>query len=353
MPKKTNMKTFNILPTQKHIHTELIQKINSKTKPKGALGQLEDIAMQIGLIQNTLSPALINPHIIIFAGDHGITKEGVSAYPQEVTFQMVMNFLNGGAAINVFCKQHNIGLKIVDAGVNYDFPEKLQMQYNKIKKGTGNFLFENAMSTDDASKCVTKGADIVNDLFLNKCNIVGFGEMGIGNTTIASTLMSVICNLPVEQCVGKGTGLDDIGILRKIEVIKKAISYHKNVNTPFDALVAFGGLEIAQMIGAMLQAAENKMIILVDGFISTSAFLIAHKINPHISDYAIFCHQSNEQGHKTLLHYLNATPVLNLDLRLGEGTGIAIAYPIIQSAIAFLNNMSSFENARVSKQILK
>lgn len=344
------MKIFHIEPISKKLETDLKHKIDFKTKPLGALGKLENIALQVGLIQNTLSPQLKNPHIVLFAGDHGITEEGISPYPQEVTFQMVMNFLNEGAAINVFCKQNNIRIKVIDAGVNYKFPKELNIVDSKIGMGTKNFLKEPAMSIEEAKKCLEVGSATVNDIFQSGCNVIGFGEMGIGNTSSASALMSIVCKLPVKFCTGRGAGLDDKGVNNKIEIIEKAISINKQTDSPLKALATFGGFEVAQMCGAILQAAENKMLILVDGFISTASFLIAHEINPAIIDYAIFCHESDEQGHARMLKYLNVTPLLHLNMRLGEGTGAALCYPVIQSAVNFLNEMASFESAGVSNK---
>lgn len=347
------MKSLIIEPVSRKLEVELKHKIDFKTKPLGALGILEEVALQIGLIQNTLSPKLKNPHIVVFAGDHGITNEGVSAYPQEVTFQMVMNFLNGGAAINVFCKQHKINIKVVDAGVNYVFPDGLNVIDSKIGMGTKSFLNEPAMNIKEAQKCIENGFAIVNEIHQSGCNVIGFGEMGIGNTSSASALMSVICDLPVQLCVGRGTGMDDKGVQKKIDIIKRAIVNNKKTNTPLETLATFGGFEIAQMCGAMLQAAANKMLVLVDGFIATSAFLVAYKINPAILEYAIFCHLSDEQAHAEMLKYLNVKPLLNMNMRLGEGTGAAIAYPVIQSAVNFINEMASFESADVSNKEVK
>jgi len=342
------MQTFHIEAIATQQESALKHKIDFKTKPIGALGQLEAIATQIGLIQNTVSPQLKQPHIVVFAADHGIANEGVSAYPQEVTFQMVMNFLNGGAAINVFCTQHNIALTIVDAGIKYRFPAGLNVVDQKIGMGTKNFLHEPAMEIEQAIDCIAKGATLVNKIYKTGCNVIGFGEMGIGNTSSASVLMSMICEIPITQCVGKGTGLNDVGVFDKIEILKKAIHVHQKPTTTLATLATFGGFEIAQMCGAMLQAAANRMLIIVDGFISSAAFLIAHKINPLILNYAIFAHQSNEQAHHKMLEYLKVKPVLQLDMRLGEGSGTAIAYPIIQSAVNFINEMASFEHAGVS-----
>ena len=344
------MKSFIIEPVSRKLEVELKHKIDFKTKPLGALGILEEVALQIGLIQNTISPELKNPHIVVFAGDHGITNEGVSAYPQEVTFQMVMNFLSGGAAINVFCKQNNIKIKVVDAGVNHSFPSGLNVIDAKIGMGTKSFLNEPAMSLSEAQKCLDKGAEIVNSIHHNGCNVIGFGEMGIGNTSSASALMSVICKLSVEKCVGRGTGLDVNGVLNKIDIIQRSIANNSKMEKPIEILATFGGFEIAQICGAMLQAAANKMLILVDGFIATSAFLVAYKINPIIVEYAVFCHLSDEQAHAEMLKYLKVEPLLNMNMRLGEGTGAALAYPLIQSAVNFINEMASFESAEVSNK---
>jgi nicotinate-nucleotide--dimethylbenzimidazole phosphoribosyltransferase len=346
------MRKFNITIPDASIKEALQNKIDNKTKPLGALGRLEEIALQVGTIQNTFSPELNNPHILVFAGDHGIALSGVSAYPQDVTWQMVMNFVGGGAAINVFCRQHNIKLLAVDAGVNYDFPKNLErLIYSKVKHGTNNFLNEPAISIQEAECCIDQGAALVSNINNENCNVIGFGEMGIANTSSASVITSLICKIPIQSCVGRGTGLDADGVKRKISILKSAIDKHGILNDPLEILATYGGLEIAQMTGAMLQAAQEKMIILVDGFIATAAFLIASTIEPIVNNYAIFCHQSDEQAHKLALAYLNATPLLNLQMRLGEGTGAAIAYPIIQSAVNFLNEMASFESASVSNKI--
>jgi nicotinate-nucleotide--dimethylbenzimidazole phosphoribosyltransferase len=341
------MKTFNIPSLSQTMQAALQQKIDQKTKPIGALGQLENLALQIALIQKKEILRLTNPHIIVFAGDHGIAAEGVSAYPQEVTFQMVMNFLNGGAAINVFCRQHGIGFTIVDAGVNYEFPLSTNLIHLKMGKGTRNFLKEPAMRMETAQECIHRGAALVQELFRSGCNVIGFGEMGIANTSSASALMSLLCNIPVEECIGKGSGLTEEQLEHKIGIIRTALTRH-TVSTPLEILASFGGFEIAQMCGAMLQAAECQMLVLVDGFISSAAFLVAYTLYPEIRHYAIFCHQSDETGHKKMLDHLNVKALLNLHMRLGEGSGIALAYPLIQSAVHFFNEMASFESAGVS-----
>ena len=328
----------------------LQEKIDSKTKPLGALGTLETLAFQIATVFETLNPKIINPNIVVFAADHGIANHGVSAYPQDVTRQMVGNFLEGGAAINVFCKQHKIELSIVDAGVNYDFPTNAKLINAKIAKGTQSFLYAPAMSETELQLCFEKGNSIVETIAKTGSNCIGFGEMGIGNTSTASVLMSLLTGFPVEECVGKGTGVMDEKLVQKQNLLKKAIENYSGPAELIPQLAYFGGFEIIQMASGMLTAFENKMIILVDGFICSVAFLIASKINPEIHKNAVFCHCSAEKAHQKLLDYLQAKPVLNLDLRLGEGTGCAIAFPILKSAEAFLNEMASFESAGVSRK---
>lgn len=324
--------------------------IDNKTKPTGALGVLEELALHIGVLFKTTSPQIHAPNLVVFAADHGIAQHSVSAYPQEVTRQMVNNFLEGGAAINVFCNQHNIALTIVDAGVNYDFAPNAAIIHNKIARGTQSFLHSPAMSLSELKLCFKKGAEVVADIYKAGCNTIGFGEMGIGNTSSASALMSVLCNIPVSSCVGKGTGINREQQNRKTTIIAKAISNYKGKKDVYELMAYFGGFEIMQMTGAMLQAATNEMLILVDGFISTVAFLCAYKMNTAVKKNAVFCHQSHESGHKLLLEKLNAKPLLQMGMRLGEGTGCAIAFPLIKSAVFFLNEMASFENAAVSNR---
>lgn len=329
---------------------DLQHKIDNKTKPLGSLGKLEDIALQIGQIQNTSSPELKNPTIIVFAADHGLADAGVSPFPKEVTHQMVLNFLNEGAAINVLSKQNGINLKVVDAGVDADFENNPNLIHAKIAKGTKNILETPAMTIEECKKAIETGKEIVQNQFNKSCNVIGFGEMGIGNTSSASLLMSKITAIPIEDCVGKGTGHNDEGLKRKKEILKQAFEKHQLDSNPIEILATFGGFEIAMMTGAYLKASELNMTILVDGFIVTSALLVAYKINPLVLENCIFTHTSNEQGHENMLNYLNAKPILNLEMRLGEGTGVAVAYPIIKSAVNILNQMASFENAGVSNK---
>ncbi|MDN5204119.1 nicotinate-nucleotide--dimethylbenzimidazole phosphoribosyltransferase [Fulvivirgaceae bacterium BMA10] len=342
---------FSIAKPDANIISKLNEKINLKTKPLGSLGLLEAIALKIGTIQQTLNPTLVAPHIVVFAADHGIAQAGVSAYPQEVTYQMVQNFVNQGAAINVFSQQHNIQLKIVDAGVNHDFEGTMQIINAKVNHGTRNFLKEAAMTSEELEECFEHACTLVDNIQSSGCNIIGFGEMGIGNTSAAAVLMSLLLDLPIEDCVGRGTGLDNEQLQHKTNILQKAIDNHKNaIKTPMDVLKTFGGFEIAMICAGMLRAAEHGMVVLVDGFIASAAYLCARAIHSNMDDYAIYCHQSDEKGHRLLLEKLQAEPILKLGMRLGEGTGCAIAYPIIQSAIVFLNEMASFESAGVSKR---
>ncbi|RTY98227.1 nicotinate-nucleotide--dimethylbenzimidazole phosphoribosyltransferase [Flavobacterium sp. RSP49] len=331
-----------------HLSEALQYKIDQKTKPTGSLGVLEVLAKQIGEVFQTLEPKILEPTLVVFAADHGIAAHGVSAYPQDVTRQMVANFLDGGAAINVFCKQNFIKLAIVDAGVNYDFSMTSTLISAKIAKGTQSFLQGPAMSLTELQHCYTKGNEIVTAIAKTGSNCIGFGEMGIGNTSTASVLMSVITGIAIEDCIGKGTGVSDERLLQKHRLLKKAIEDYQGSPTLEDKLAHFGGFEIMQMASGMLTAHQNRMLLLVDGFICSVAFLIAYKKNPLILKNAVFCHCSAEQAHAKLLDYLGVKALLQLDLRLGEGTGCAVAFPIIQSAVAFLNEMASFDSAGVS-----
>jgi nicotinate-nucleotide--dimethylbenzimidazole phosphoribosyltransferase len=325
------------------LHNQLQHRIGNKTKPTGSLGMLEELALKIGQVFQTVEPTIIKPTIVVFAADHGIANHGVSAFSQDVTRQMVTNFIEGGAAINVFCKQNNIDLFIADAGINYDFPTSISLINAKIGKGTQSFLHGPAMTIEEMKLCFEKGSEIVENINKTGCNCIGFGEMGIGNTATASILMSILLDIPIEECVGKGTGVSDEKLKFKKEILKKAIQNYNNSDNLDNRLSYFGGFEIMQMASGMLQAYQQNMLILVDGFISSVAFLIAYQRNPSIKTNAIFCHCSAEKGHQRILEYLQ------LDLRLGEGTGCAVAFPIIQSAVAFLNEMASFESAGISR----
>jgi len=338
---------FVISPRSETLTTTLQTKIDQKTKPLGSLGQLESLALQIGLCQSTLTPSLNKPCILIFAGDHGIVESGVSAYPQAVTAQMVANFLSGGAAISVFARQHKLELLIVDAGVNADLASHPRLIDAKVGKGTLNFLTHPAMTTVQCTQALQAGAELVLQQHHNDCNCIGFGEMGIGNTSSAALLMHCLTAMPLVQCVGRGTGLNDDHLQNKLNVLQQALNRHKGITEPLDVLTTFGGFEIAMMVGAYLKAAESGMLIMIDGFIAGTALLVACKLYPQVLDYCVFSHVSSEQGHQALLNQFNARPLLNLDLRLGEGSGIALSYPLLQSAVVFLNEMATFDEAGV------
>jgi len=320
--------------------------INNKTKPPGSLGMLEQLARQCGLIQQTVRPALVDPAILIFAGDHGVVAENISAFPQSVTWQMVENFLAGGAAINVFARQNGIALQIVDAGVNHDFGARDGLVDRKIAPGTRNFAEQPAMSMEQCRQAMQHGAELVAGL---TGNVVGFGEMGIGNTTAAAALMHRLTGIALAGCVGAGTGLSHEGVLHKQQVIELSVARH-GASGPLEALAAFGGFEIAMMTGAMLEAARLRKLVLIDGFICSSALLVAAGLHSAVLDYCVFTHCSDESGHHAMLAHLHATPLLSLGLRLGEGTGCALAYPLLQAAVNFLRDMATFESARVSEK---
>lgn len=344
-------KNSKIKDLNKELIPDLIRKIDSKTKPIGALGRLEEIALQIGLILNSQTPEIKKPTVFVFAADHGLADKGVSSYPKEVTHQMVLNFLNGGAAINVFARQNNLDLMIVDAGIDFDLEEHPQLIIEKIAYGTNNILEKPAMSLEQCKKAIFIGMELMKSLYKNGSNTIILGDMGIGNTSSASLLMSKLCKLPVSKCTGRGTGLDDIGLQKKICILEKAILKHNYVsNNSLEIMSTFGGFEIAMMTGAILQAAGLGMIIIIDGFIVTSALLVAYNIDKKVLDYCIFSHQSDEQAHEKMLEFLGVTPLLNLRMRLGEGSGAAITFPIIQSAVNFLNQMASFKSASVSNK---
>ncbi|TAE13941.1 MAG: nicotinate-nucleotide--dimethylbenzimidazole phosphoribosyltransferase [Bacteroidetes bacterium] len=330
----------------------LQHKINTKTKPLGSLGILEKLALQIGTVQQTLLPQVVQPHIVVFAADHGIAAAGlVNPFPQAVTAQMVYNFCAGGAAINAFCKVNDCSLTVVDCGVKTVFDTSLPITHSKIAMGTANYLEGKAMSEPQVQQAMQIGVQAVEQAYQKGTNVIGFGEMGIGNTSAASLLMSAILGLPVQDCVGRGTGVNDSQLTTKLATLEKVYQLHQlslPSAQPLALLQAVGGFEIAAMVGAFLHAYKLQMVFLVDGFIATSAYLIAQLIEPAIVANAVFAHCSQEQGHTTMLHHLHATPLLQLQMRLGEGTGAAMAIPILRAACSFVNEMASFESAGVS-----
>lgn len=339
-------------PDTASLKQALLHKIDHKTKPLGALGLLEDLALHLGLIQQTLNPTVTRPALLVFAGDHGIAATGlVNPYPQAVTAQMVLNFVRGGAAINVFCRLHEIDLRVVDAGVNFVFGEEVLssplFHSAPIAPGTKNYLEGPAMTAPEYHAALDRGGALIEDLHRTGCNTVGFGEMGIGNTTAAALIMASLTGLPLESCIGRGTGASDEQLETKRATAARVLALHGD-NGRKAPLQYFGGFEIAMMTGAMLRAAALSMTVIVDGFIAGAALLAARTIDPAVQDYCVFAHQSHEQGHRHLLAHLHVRPLLHLDLRLGEGTGAALAIPLVRSAAAFLREMASFESAGVS-----
>lgn len=322
-------------------------KIDHKTKPQGSLGQLENIAKQVCAIQNTLYPVIKRPAMLVFAADHGLVEEKVSPYPKDVTWQMAMNFVAGGAAISVFCKQNGFVLKVIDAGVDFDFPEGTPIINAKIARGSKNMRKEPAMSISECELAMQTGRKMVKREAQLGTNTIGFGEMGIGNTSSSSLLMSRFTQLSIEECTGAGAGMVGDALAHKVLVLKE-VAQKYNPQTALETLATFGGLEIAMMVGAYLEAHAQGMLILVDGFIATAAMLTAQQFEPAVRNNCIFCHSSEEKGHAAMLNFLNADPILKLHLRLGEGTGAALALPLIQSAVAFINQMASFEDAGIS-----
>lgn len=328
---------------------QLQHKIDFKTKPTRSLGQLEDIAFQVGMIQQTLSPKIEKPTMLIFSADHGLADEKVSPYPKEVTWQMVMNMLTGGAGISVFCKQNGINMKVIDAGVDYDFPADMPIITSKIGRGTKNMMHEPAMSIEECELAMSKGTDFVKLEAAEGCNTISFGEVGIGNTSPSALLMHRFLSLPIEECVGVGAGMIGEQYEHKLNILSQVAAKY-NPTTTTETLATFGGFEIAMMVGAFIEAKKQNMLILVDGFIASAAMLTASQYEPNLKENCLFCHKSNEKAHTVLLKKLGVEPILDLRLRLGEGTGAAVALPIIQSAITFLNNMASFEEAGVSNK---
>jgi nicotinate-nucleotide--dimethylbenzimidazole phosphoribosyltransferase len=323
----------------------LRHRIDHLTKPLGSLGRIEALMLQIGLLQGRVDPQIDQPQAVVFAADHGLAARGVSAYPSEVTAQMVENFLAGGAAISVLAKMHGLGLTVVDAGVRAAIAPQPGLISRPVARGTADALEGRAMTRDQCTQALALGRDVVRSL---PGNALVLGEMGIGNTSAAALVMARLTDTPLPRCVGRGTGLDDEGLARKLAVLEQVADRHADASEPLDVLAAFGGFEIAALTGAMLQAASERRLIVVDGFIVGAALLVAHALNPAVLQSCVFAHRSHEVGHALLLSHLQAEPLLALGMRLGEGSGAALAWPLIASAVALLNGMASFDSAGVS-----
>ena len=377
------MKTFKIESPGEAIRPAIQEKIDNLNKPKGSLGVLEELAMQVCLIQQTLTPSLASPCHLLLGGDHGIEREGVSVSPREVTWQQMINFTRGGGGVNMFCRQHGFKLRIVDVGVDHDFKMedgKLKIEDYKIAPGTKDFLYEPAMSEEEFDKAIDIGASLVDDCVAEGCRVICIGEMGIGNTSPSSIWMSLLCDIPLDECIGAGAGLDTPGIQHKREVLHQAVAQFSSLNSPLGpmgrlrspseqepstlnpqfsilnsqfstlpVLRYFGGFEMIAAIGAMLRAAERHIIILVDGFIMTACALGAIRLYPAAQSYMVFGHCGDESGHRRMLDAIGARPLLSLGLRLGEGTGALCAFPILDSAVRMINEMNNFENGNITK----
>ena len=364
------MKTFNITPPDENIREALQNKIDNLTKPKGSLGMLEELALKVGMIQQSLSPELKNPQHILFGADHGIWDEGVSCTPKEVTWQQMGHFLAGGAGISFLCAQHGFKLNVVDSGVDFDFPAGCGIVDAKIRKGTRNFFHGPAMTMEELELAIERGAEQVDKVYAQGCNVVSFGEMGAANTSPSSMWMSYLGGIPLRECVGAGSGVVGEALQHKLDVLLAAAgNYEATEGTEFagrgeagsgylsggnrkyvlEIMRWFGGYEMVMAVGGMLRAAELGMIILVDGFIMTNCILAARELYPAVVDYAIYGHCGDETGHRKVLNVLGAKPILSLGLRLGEGSGAICAYPIVVSAVNMINQMDSFAAAAVKK----
>ncbi|WP_034672092.1 nicotinate-nucleotide--dimethylbenzimidazole phosphoribosyltransferase [Ectobacillus panaciterrae] len=339
-----------IQPLDKEMGQKVQAYIDTLTKPPGSLGRLEELAIQLAEMTSEAFPVVTPPGVIVFAADHGVVKEGVSAFPQEVTVQMVMNFLHGGAAINVFSKQIGAAFEVVDVGVAADIHADGVVK-QKVRYGTANFCEQDAMTREEAEKAIAVGYDRAEKMIGQGIKCLILGEMGIGNTTASSALLAVLSGQDIDALVGRGTGIAPEKIAHKQEVIARGIEARKpDRNDPIDVLAKLGGLEIAALTGAMLAGAAHRIPILVDGFICTVAALLAKEICSTAGEYMIVGHRSVEIGHSIAVQLLGKKPILDLDLRLGEGSGAAVAFPILQSATLMLKEMATFTSAGISKE---
>ncbi len=344
------MRNFRIERPDEALRPLLQQKIDNLTKPKGSLGQLERIALRVGMIQQSLTPELRVPQNLLFAADHGIVDEGISLSPKEITWQQTLHFVrSGGTGIGFLCRQHGFRLKVIDAGVDFDFPVGCGIIDRKIRKGTSNYLHGAAMTAEEFDRCLDVGAEMVDRAIEEGSNILSFGEMGITNTSSSSIWMHFFTGIPLEECIGAGSGLDGEGIRHKCDVLRRAVARYAGDGSPADLIRWFGGFEMAMAVGGMLRAAERKITILVDGFIMSACLLAASKLHSEVSDYALFGHVGDEQGHRRLLEAMHAEPILHLGLRLGEGSGAVCAYPIVESAVWMLDEMDTFQAMQITK----
>jgi nicotinate-nucleotide--dimethylbenzimidazole phosphoribosyltransferase len=337
-----------IPPVNEAVRAAACRRLDVLTKPLGALGRLEALAAQICAIQGTLDLRITQPTGIVFAADHGISQSGVSAYPREVTAQMVANFLQGGAAISVLARLHGMELWIVDAGVEGDCGTHPRLIDAKIRRGTRNFVDEPAMTPEECTAALRQGRDVLDRVIQPGGNTLVLGEMGIGNTAASAMLMHGLTGKELSACVGRGTGVDGRGLERKKAVLARALERRAAPQDPLDLLAEFGGYEIAMLMGALLGAAARRVLILVDGFTVSVAAAMAARLDPMVLDYCVFGHCSAEHAHGALLEYLQVQPLLDLGMRLGEGSGAAMALPVVRAAAALFTGMATFEGAGVS-----
>lgn len=327
------------------VEQEIQRRLNNLTKPLGSLGRLETLVLEFGAMRGTADIAVKEKAVFTFAADHGVARSGVSAYPREVTAQMVLNFLKGGAAINVLCRHYGIRNVVIDVGVDYEFGDPPGLISRKIARGTANFAETPAMTREQAIRSIEAGIDLPAGY-----DLIGTGEMGIGNTTPSTAILAVFSGLPPEEVVGRGTGIDDQGLKQKAVVIRRALDrLEPDRHDPLDVLAKVGGFEIGAIAGLILGAASRRIPIVVDGFISGAGALIATRLEPACQNYLFFSHVSRERGHRAMLELLGARSMLDLDMCLGEGTGAAIAMDLISVAVRLYNEMATFESAAVSK----
>lgn len=346
------MRCFKIEKPDESLRDAIKDKIDNLNKPKGSLGLLETLAEQICMIQQTLTPTLQHPCHLLFGGDHGIEREGVSVSPRDVTWQQMINFTRGGGGVNMFCRQHGFTLYIIDMGVDHDLTAYTDILNRKIAHGTKNFLYEPAMTEAQFNQAIETGCELVDRCHQDGCNIICMGEMGIANTSPSSIWMHLFGSIPLDECIGAGAGLNNPGLQHKREVLHKAVAHYiaqSDKENKLEPLLYFAGFEMAGAIGAMLRAAELKMTVMVDGFIMSACMLAASQLYPEVLRYAVFGHCGDESGHKRMLGLMHATPLLQLGMRLGEGTGALCAYPIIESAVRMVNEMNNFKNAHITK----
>lgn len=344
--------TFKIAAPDDALRPRIQEKIDNLNKPKGSLGRLESLAMQVCMVQQTLEPSLAHPCHLLLGGDHGIEREGVSVSPREVTWQQMVNFTHGGGGVNMFCRQHGFKLRIVDVGVDHDLSSTPGIIDRKIARGTQNFLYGPAMTEEQFGQALNVGVELVDDCVAEGCRVLCVGEMGIANTSPSSIWMHLFCHIPLERCIGAGAGLDSAGVRHKYEVLSRSLERYNQLSSltsHLSPLIYFGGFEMVAAIGAMLRAAEQHLIILIDGFIMTACALAAIQLEPESRHYMVFTHCGDESGHRLMLDAMHAEPLLHLGLRLGEGTGALCAFPIVDSAVRMMNEMNNFKDAAITK----